>query len=448
MLGWVYGPVLAVAGILGATAAPFLVGGPLVHPSELHVYFGMIATTGLLIHAMRHWRGFDVLSIIVPVAAALFTLYGSGGEITFMGVMFLLSLACLFFVNIDIIRGLYNHAVPDRMVRLYQLTWYATVLLIPVCVNQGKSLAALLVGTVLLALMFLLVVFRQNRTKPVIEMAMSTAVGLALIAGPVLPDLIVELQDNNRIVALIGIVCAAFFMSLISVFQSVYEEDFRNRNLWALGAAIIAPGILVIFEIMLKPGEILGVPVWAGIAMSIAALATLFAERAARFNAMDHLRPALGCLVALSMIALSLFASLQGVALSVALGVLTCAAAALDRKYRLPPLSGFVQAGVAVLLYRSVIDPGLFQAFEMNWGPFLIMYLVPYILLNTALVTYHDMNRPITRAALGSAVAVFTALSITVIVMRMADRNILFASDESHAMMGVLASAWIISAWI
>ena len=450
LFGWVYGPVLAVAGILGAVAAPFLVGGTPDHPSFLHGYFGLVAITGLLIHTIRHWRGFDALSVIAPVAAALFILYISGGEIAFMGLMFFLSLACPILANTDIIRDLPDRGVLFRMARLHLLTWYATVLLIPVCASSSESLEALLVGTVLLALMFLFAARWRMWVEPVIEMAMGAAVGLALLAALVLPALIElqKLQGNDRILAIIGIAGAAIFMSLVSALQSAEEENSRIRGWWAHGAAIMAPGILVILEIMLKPGEILGTSAWAGIAMGLAVLATLLAERAARFDAEDHLRPALGGLVALSMIALSLFASMQGVALSVALGVLTCAAALLDNRFRLPPLSGFVQAGIVVLLYRSVIDPGLFQAFEMNWGPVLVMYLVPCVLLNVALYAYHDIKRPVTWAALGSAVAVIGALTAMVIIMRLADRDVLFASRDSHAQMGVMASAWILSAWV
>ena len=111
------------------------------------------------------------------------------------------------------------------------------------------------------------------------------------------------------------------------------------------------------------------------------------------------------------LIALSLIAAMKGVALSVALGVLTFAAATLDVRFRLPPFAVYVQAGVAALLYRSVFDPGLTMAFDANWGMFLIMYLAPIVLLGSALVLYSNTDRPVALAALEGGVTLVSALA-------------------------------------
>ena len=205
--------------------------------------------------------------------------------------------------------------------------------------------------------------------------------------------------------------------------------------------------MLVALEITIKPGRILGVATWSGIAMSIAVLATFLAERAARRDGDDRLRASLGGLVSLTMIALSLFATMKGVALSVALGVLTFAAATLDHRFRLPPLTVFVQAGVAVLLYRSVVDPGLSMAFDADWGPFLVMYLAPIALLGSALPFYRSADRPVALAALEGGAVFLSALTVTAVIMRITEQGIFTVPPESHAWMGLIASAWLLAAW-
>ncbi len=46
VLGWLSGPLLAAVGLLGAAAAPFVVGGESEAPYWLYVYFAVIAATG------------------------------------------------------------------------------------------------------------------------------------------------------------------------------------------------------------------------------------------------------------------------------------------------------------------------------------------------------------------------------------------------------------------
>ena len=457
-LGWVYGPLLAAVGLLGAASAPFLVGGDPGNPSLLQGYFGLIALVGLLTHSVRRWRGFDALSLIVPCLAAFAALLQTGGAPGFMVLLFSLALIGPILgtgsITVDLpgrapVLGRFlptQETATSAITRLHLGTWISVALLIPLSVVEDGSFAAFHLGAVLLTVLFCIASHWSRFSRPAIDMATSSAAGLLILGWLVLPGLVVGCLEIAPTWAVIGALAAAAVMSLAAVLRSAEEEETMARA-WAIGAFLIAPGMLVVLEMTLKPGRILGVETWSGIAMSIAVIATLLAERAARRDGDDRLRASLGGLVALTMIALSLFVAMKGVALSVALGVLTFAAATLDDRFRLPPFSVFVQAGVAVLLYRSVFDPGLTMAFDASWGPFLIMYLAPIVLLGGAFLIYRDADRPVALAALEGGLTFLSALTITAVIIRITEQDFFTVPPESHAWMGLIGSAWLLSSW-
>ncbi|WP_114390631.1 DUF2339 domain-containing protein [Notoacmeibacter marinus] len=71
--------MLAAVGILGASIAPFLVGGEPGAPFWLHGYFGTVAMAGLTINILRKWRWIGGVSLFVPYGAAAIVMIGLGG---------------------------------------------------------------------------------------------------------------------------------------------------------------------------------------------------------------------------------------------------------------------------------------------------------------------------------------------------------------------------------
>ena len=55
VLGWFHGPLLAAGGIIGATAAPFLVGGSSDAAWLFYYYFALIAAAGLAVDTVKRW---------------------------------------------------------------------------------------------------------------------------------------------------------------------------------------------------------------------------------------------------------------------------------------------------------------------------------------------------------------------------------------------------------
>ena len=79
-LGWFYGPLLAMVGIIGATAAPFLVGGSSDSGWLFYYYFALILVAGMLVDAIKRWAWVSVLALISTfVAAFLMFFMGAGG---------------------------------------------------------------------------------------------------------------------------------------------------------------------------------------------------------------------------------------------------------------------------------------------------------------------------------------------------------------------------------
>ena len=64
VLGWFYGPLLAAVGVIGAMAAPFIIGGSSDTPSWLFAYFALVTIVGLAIDTLRRWAWVSVVSLV------------------------------------------------------------------------------------------------------------------------------------------------------------------------------------------------------------------------------------------------------------------------------------------------------------------------------------------------------------------------------------------------
>ena len=79
VLGWFYGPFLAAVGLLGAGAAPFVVGGSSDAAYWLYGYFALLAAAGLAVDAVRRWAWVSVLALAIGYGGCWLTLMGTGG---------------------------------------------------------------------------------------------------------------------------------------------------------------------------------------------------------------------------------------------------------------------------------------------------------------------------------------------------------------------------------
>ncbi|PHQ95179.1 MAG: hypothetical protein COB40_10710, partial [Marinosulfonomonas sp.] len=84
VLGWYYGPYLAVVGILGSLAAPFLVGGESSAPQLFFYYFAIVVVAALAVDTVKRWAWVSVLALVFGYIAAFVIFDKSAGDEHFL----------------------------------------------------------------------------------------------------------------------------------------------------------------------------------------------------------------------------------------------------------------------------------------------------------------------------------------------------------------------------
>ena len=150
----------------------------------------------------------------------------------------------------------------------------------------------------------------------------------------------------------------AAFLSALAAWRSLSKGNYPV--IWALLAAVYAPVVALVLEVVRAPSNVIGAYPWALHAVVMAGFMVFWAERFARADGPDdRLRMSFFVLSALACISFALVMVLSSAALTVALAIIVVAAAALDRRFNLYPMTIFIAAGVVTLGYRLVADPGL-----------------------------------------------------------------------------------------
>ena len=480
VLGWFYGPVLAAVGLLGASAAPFVVGGQSDAPWVFYYYFLLVGVTGLGIDTIRRWAWVSVLALILSLAGMALLHFGAAGALHFIAAVLLLTIAAL---TIPVRSLVPNHTgaaisdvlrrpratagLPDFPARLafgvvlaasLAALWVTVEAATPDQVWLGLGALMLLIAATLvwlarapalydLALLpgagFLLALANEPESRGELFRAFSAPLWAT---DPELP-----VPDTAWIVYTLtafGVVATAlaFWRMRAALSQ---KEPGNAPVIWALASAVFAPAVILILEFLWQPAPVIGDMPWALTAIATAAVMTLLAERTARGadTARLKLRTGLFAVAALTLISLSLFLLLTKSALTLALAVMAVLTALLDRRFDLPVLGWFLQLGVAVISYRLVVDPGLFWAVEHSslW-PVLVAYDGALALLAAAWVIL-DRSAPTparanSRVIVESALWTIGAVFLCVLLAR------LFGQDDlaSHWGFGLLATVWLASA--
>lgn len=464
ILGWFYGVALTAMGLLGATLAPFLVGGEPGAPGLLNAYFGAVTLAGLAVNALRKWRGIDALALFVPYAAAALVAWDMNGFLPFIAHSVLLAAAAGIIPGGSLTPRLVGAPVAARLMskatapadgrqRMLAAAWAATVAGITLAGSAGHQ--EMIAASLGLALLFSLGMRWARDGAGAIDLVAASTIGLFALS--VLRDGSWPASDLNSsgmpsmlagLPPLYALLAAGGLASALAARCSLAQTGQGGR-LWACAAAVIGPGLLVGQELLWAPADAIGALTWAGIAMAFAIAGTLFVERAASIDPEDRLRVSLGAVVASSMIALALFVMLSQAALTAALGVLVLTCVGLDLRYRLPALGWFIQAGAAVMIYRAVADPGLAWALEVSAAQLAFGYGLPAVLLGAAWMAMERRDRPLDRAALEAALegalVVTAGTGLSALIMRAAQQ---FGADYgvSHWSLGLMASVWLLAA--
>lgn len=459
VLGWFNGALLVAIGLLGAAAAPFLVGGDAEAAPWLYLYYGLVAAMGLAVDTLRRWAWVSVLALVLGlVGARLMRLEGAGVE---GWILFLLGLPLLATALPDrslfprhagpaTIPALWARHLPPFPVRLAAGALAASCLFLwgEMPGPAGSALFAL-TALVLLALMFLI---WASEAEGLADLAvMPSLTFLLALAEAAFDNLPLASAYANQTIALRPPEVAAPMLAsqivglAVAVTLAVFWRSLRPQPLalWhGIAAVLVAPLAVVICDLFWQPSAVVGAFRWALHPMALAALMVAFALAFAGRDGSDHRRTAHAALSSLSLIALSLFILSSATPLTLALSVLVVVAAALDRRFGLPEMSLFIQIGAAVLTSRLMLDPGLFWAFDAPVWSVLLAFGGPIAAAVAGLALYRGLPRPLTCGVLESA-AMFWLLMLGDVLIGRWINDGMGLSLETHWGMSLLAMPWL-----
>jgi len=464
-LGWFHGPFLAAVGLIGATAAPFLVGGDSETPYWLYGYFTVIAATGLAVDTMRRWAWVSVLAVILGFGGCWLVLAGTGGAgWSAMAVVVLAAISiCIPARSLlpDHQGATLAEAVLTRKVRpifptllAWGATAAATAWLVVLDSDTGAESLLALLGLTLLGLALII---WAERAPALSDLAAVPAGGFLLRLGfegldrwPLAVDYAnhatsLRAPETSGPMTATILLAMGLAMTLAAAWASSQARPWRPA--WAAGAALVAPLATLVLELFWAPSDVIGAYPWALQVIALAALMAAMALRFARADGADMRRAAYAILSTLALIALALFLVLTKAALTIALAALIVTAAALDRRFRLPEMGWFIQAAALVLSWRLVVDPGLEWAIDRAS---LLAAVASYAgaagAAFAALKLIEDLDRRTARVFLESAFAGYAALLANVLILRWLTRE---GANEayiaSHWSLTLNALPWVIT---
>jgi uncharacterized membrane protein len=498
VLGWFYGALLTALGILGASAAPFLVGGQSQAPWMLYYYFALIALVGLGVDTIKRWAWVSVLALVAPLTSCLLLYLSGAGELHFLSALLLIAAATLIIPE----RSLWPHhrgaavfdligrpqarfqarfqggprggrrypEFPTRLSAAIVCVLSAAAFMVAL---QAEQAAAVSLAIATLSVLLLATLIWLRAAPALFDHALVP--GLALLAvilveglgyGPLFRAFQAALQRPPETAApqTVWALVAIGALSSVLAFQRMRwaltatgaEEAAKSADrsvFWALSAAVFAPTLVLVLEFTWAPAVVHGDYPWAVVVLALAALMTLLAERCARGpqEAQLPLRVALFAIAALTLIAFALFLLLSKTALTLALAVMVLLVVLIDRKYDLPALAIFVQVGAAVITYRLVLDPGFSWALARNYTDQNVHYATPLLqvilayLGSLCLLSLGWMqarfSREKTALVLESAAATIGAVFLSILIQRLLPVEM----RDNHAGLGLLATVWAAS---
>ena len=438
VLGWFYGPLLIAIGLIGAAAAPFLVGSDSAATPLLYAYYGLIAATGLAVDAMRRWAWVSVLALVLAFGGGLAMLQSGAGEPGWLA--FNLGLVALS-VMLPV-----RHLIPDHP---------GPAVLTKVILDRNAPWPSfptrLAAGTTLIATLALLALPGQTSMPGLLAYAALTLLAVALLIWA-------EKADGLADLALLPAIALPLRLAQDAVQYWPLSQDFASKAIrlrppetaapqavswlvvmatlvsaafaWralrggplallhGLAAVLVAPITVATLELLWLPASVLGPWSWALHAMVLAAAMVALATRFAQSDGRDHRRMAYAILSALALIALSLFLLTAVTALTLALAVLVVSAAWLDKRFELREMGIFIQIATAVLSYRLLVDPGLDWALAAPIFPVLLAFGGVIAAQTAAYWLLCCRGRSMTRGVLESAAMALAAILANILVSR------------------------------
>lgn len=508
-MGWLYGPVLSAIGILGASAAPFLVQGDADSGLVLYPYFALIALIGLSIDTLKRWAWVSALALAAPTVSIALLWLADPQPLALICSALVIALAAITIPNRSVTPmhsgpSSISHFLKKGRAHFTTLLAAAGVLIVSVAALvvalTRDPLPEIWLGLVVLLLLCALTLFWFRRAPALEELALLPPVFFigwlffhakeqgalflsAHLKSP--PTMQVDLTSapvaNNTIWWLVLFAAMLSFFAFIRMHlhikQTVCENSRVDHNTpfalrfdpWAMAAAALLPIGIFVLEFLWVPSTAYGETHWAlGIVIASLLLIYFARHRAQLGGDGKDLDCGLFAASALSLIALALFVVLTKTALTLGLSFVILLASLINRRYKLPPLGWMIQIGIAVIGYRLLIDPGFqWSLNEASFLNFLLAYLGPIAaLIGILLITkdthyaqpninenltpdqiHHQQQRSDRQQALIRSVAESALISFGGIFLTLFLARLIDAKDFlNHWGYGVSAMIWFSSA--
>ncbi|MEX0276669.1 MAG: DUF2339 domain-containing protein [Ruegeria sp.] len=466
VLGWFHGPLLAAVSLIGAYAAPFLVGGSSDDPTWLFGYFFVLAVLGFGVDTVRRWAWVSVLTLVGGYVAALLLVLSS--PMTEPAYLTFVTALALIAIAIPVRRLWPDHSGPmviEVVRRNAGTPWPSFPVFLgfgSVAVTSGivslhwaDSVGEFWLGVVLLSGLTLALILWAHKAEALQDATLLPAIGLiwfvlahGLDDGAAFrrfADTYSETPEADYPWVITLLVGLAALITVCSAYRAF--SGGRLGVVWAAAAAVFAPVLAIAIEIGWRPADVIGAYPWALHAVALAVLMVGLAERFARIDGEDRLRPALATLSALSCLTFACVIVLSSAALTIALAAAVVVAAALDRKFTLPPMSWFIWVGVFSVTVRLVLNPGLEWADTapiaevlMAYGGSAIGFIVAWVLLK-------PLERPVASLLLESAAWATVGILLSLLLLRWLEGFGEGGAEDSHWGLGLLSVIWLLLAY-
>ena len=466
VLGWFHGPLLAAVGLIGAYAAPFVIGGSSDNPTWLYGYFFVIAVLGLGIDTVRRWAWISVLSLIGAYGAGLLLVLSSPstepGYLTFVTALALIAIA------IPVRRLWPDHAGPMMLETRPSINgeaWpnFPTLLAFgAIAVSSGivalhwsDSVAEFWLGVSLLAGLTLALILWARDARALQDATLLPALGLIWfvlshgldngIALRQFAETYAETPEADYPWVVTVLVALGALISICAALRSFAAGKYPA--IWAGAAAVFAPVLAIALEIGWRLADEIGAYPWALHAVALAVLMVVLAERFARTDGENRMRTALATLSALSCLTFACVIVLSSAALTIALVVTIVVAAALDRAFALPQMSWFIWAGVFSVTVRLVLNPGLDWATTAPLIEMVLVYGGATAGFIAAWLVLRPLDRPVAALLLESAAWATGGILLSLLLLRWLQGFGEGGAEDSHWGLGLLAVIWLLLAF-
>ena len=438
-LGWVHGALLGILGVVAGAAVPFALGPGEGAPAWLFGYFTALAAMGLGIGGLRRWPALWPVALIAPGAGAvLIALSGAEG----IGLYLLATTAlAMTLPGGALVPRTQGEALSTALRRKGQAepATKAAALMAAFSAITLILLENSLLATGILVAQIALFALATRHALPMRELAVLPAVALPLWA--IWQGLHLPTPEPRPLLVLM----AAGIAGALALCRLAATADPQSRaaGAWVMLAVALPAAMAVVLELFWNASAVFGAYNFAMQIMGLAGGSTLAALWAARWPKGRGRDLAIGASasMAFALIALAQLLILGQAAMTLALGVLMVAAAAMERRLSLPLLGAFQALALMALIWRIVIDPGLFWLLNRA-GMAEFLLILAASLAAPALTLWIGARAKATRAFVETGLVALGAIAAALVLARF-----LPSGQGLHVGLGLQATVFIALSW-